>query len=90
MTSLKHLQKEVANFEKKAGFERTSKKQLIAWLEEEIQNYKNEKSKSRRENKLMDIIILAAQLANREKADLDVVLDKWWKKSGKYIKENKK
>jgi hypothetical protein len=84
--SLNNLAKEIKSFEKKAGFEKTSKKQLVLWLKKEIRNYEKSKTKRLKANKLIDIIILTTQLANRDKTDLDKALKIWWKKSRRYLK----
>lgn len=86
-TNFDKLMKEVQEFEKKARFDKTSKKQLIEWLEEEIKNYKNAKTNIIKRNKLMDIIILDMQLAIREGYSLDDAYKRWWWKSQKYLKE---
>jgi hypothetical protein len=57
------LSKEVYEFEKKSGFENTSKGQLIKWLKEEIKNYEKSKTNIIKRNKLIDIIILVVQIA---------------------------
>ena len=85
-SELKELSKEVYNFEKKAGFDKTSSNQLIKWLEKELNNYKKAKSKKVKQNKLMDIIILAVQISRRDKVNLDSALKRWWKDSKKYLK----
>jgi hypothetical protein len=77
--------KEIYNFEKKAGFEKTSKKQLVKWLKNEIKNYEKAKTKIIKRNKLMDIIVLVKQLARRENMSLDEAWSRWWKKSRKYL-----
>lgn len=84
-TNFDKLNKEIHKFEKKAGFEKTSKKQLVKWLKEEIKNYENAKTKLKKENKLMDIIILVTQIARRENISLDEAWVKWWKKSERYL-----
>ncbi|RLE43752.1 hypothetical protein DRJ16_03530 [Candidatus Woesearchaeota archaeon] len=85
-TEFAKLTNEIESFEKKAGFEKTSKKQLSRWLKEETKDYEKAKTKSRKSNKLMDIIILTLQLAHRDKISLDDAWKTWWKKSGKYLK----
>jgi len=86
-TNFKQLSKELHDFEKKANFDNTSTKQLINWLEEEVQNYKKAKSKVIKQNKLMDIICLSIQISRREKMDLDQAWNRWWWKSNKYLKK---
>jgi len=86
-TDFKQMSKELFDFEKGAKFDKTSTKQLIIWLEEEIQNYKKSKSKTIKQNKLMDIICLSIQISRREKMDLDHAWKRWWWKSLKYLKK---
>ena len=76
--------KQVYLFEKKAGFEKTSKEQLVKWVEEEIKNYKKAKTKIIKRNKLMDIVVLVMQIARRENMSLDEAWKRWWWKSKKY------
>lgn len=86
-TNFKDMSKELYQFEKAAGFEKTSTNQLIVWLEEEVQNYKKSKSKTIKQNKLVDIICLTLQISRREKMDLDHAWKRWWWKSKKYLKK---
>jgi hypothetical protein len=87
-TNFNQMSKEIYNFEKKAGFEKTSSGQLVKWLGDEVENYKKEKSKVRKQNKLMDIICLSMQISRRENMNLDNAWKRWWWKSKKYLKEN--
>lgn len=80
---------EISNFEKKANFDKTTRKQLIRWVKEEINVYENSKNKKIRSNKLIDIIILTTQLAKRDKTSLDKEWKKWWIKSNRYTKPKK-
>jgi len=84
-TNFDKLIREIKKFESKAGFEKTSKKELIKWLKEEIKNYENSKSKKVRKNKLIDAIVLIIQLVIRENVSLDDAWKKWYKKSEKYL-----
>lgn len=84
-TNFNQLSKEVFKFERKAGFDKTSKKQLVKWVSDELRKYKGSKSKSVKSNKLMDIVVLVLQISRREKIDLDAAWKMWWKKSGKYL-----
>ena len=86
-TNFSKMSKELYDFEKEAKFDKTPTKQLVIWLEEEIQNYKKSKSKTIKQNKLMDIICLAIQISRREKMDLDHAWKRWWWKSLKYLKK---
>jgi hypothetical protein len=84
-TNFNQMSNEIYNFEKKAGFDKTSSEQLVKWLGEEVKNYKKEKSKVRKQNKLMDIIILAVQTSRRENMNMDEAWKRWWWKSRKYL-----
>lgn len=88
-TNFKEMSKEIHNFEKEAKFDKTSSDRLVEWLGEEIKNYKKEKSKVKKQNKLMDIIILAIQISRRENMNLDKAWKRWWWKSKKYLGKNK-
>ena len=81
------LVKKVNDFEKKADFEDTSIKTLTSWLKKEIKEYENAKTKSKKANKLTDIIILVIQIAKREGINLDQAWKKWFEKSKKYYKK---
>ena len=81
-----NLMKEISAFEKKAGFEKTSKKQLVTWIKEEVKNYENAKTDLIKRNKLLDIIALVMQIAIREDYSLDSAWKRWWKKNQKYLK----
>ena len=86
-TNFSRMSKEIHNFEKEVGFDKTSSQQLIKWLREEVENYKKAKSKIVKQNKLIDIINLAIQLSRRDKMDLDSAWKRWWWKSRKYLDE---
>jgi len=85
-TIFDNLTKEIYEFEKKAGFDRTSKKQLIKWLEKEVNNYQKANNQVIKKNKLIDIVVLVMQIARRDKISLDDAWEKWWKKSKEYLK----
>lgn len=80
------MQKELAQFEKKAYFDKTPKSVLVSWLNTEIEHYKKSVRKNDIENKLSDIIVLTMQIANREKISLDKAWRDHWKRSQKYLK----
>jgi hypothetical protein len=86
-TNFKQMSKDLHSFEKQAKFDKTTTKQLIKWLEDEIQNFKKSKTKVIKQNKLMDIICLAMQISRREKMNLDHAWKRWWWKSQKYLKK---
>ena len=86
-TNFNQMSKEIYDFEKKARFDLTSTIELTKWLEVEIKNYQQAKSKTVKQNKLMDIIILTMQISRREKMDLDNAWKRWWQKSQKYLKK---
>ena len=81
------MSKEIYQFEKQAKFDKTSTTELTKWLEEEVKNYQQAKSKTIKQNKLMDIIILSIQISRREKMNLDTEWKQWWWKSQKYLKK---
>lgn len=88
-TNFNNMSKEIHNFEKQAGFDKTSSKQLVKWLKEEIKNYEEAKSKVIKQNKLMDILCLTIQISRRENMNLDNAWIRWWWKSKKYLKKLK-
>ena len=88
-TNFDNLIKEIYEFEKKCGFDKTSKDKLVGWLEEEIKNYKKAKTKIIKRNKLMDIICLVMQIARRDNMSLDEAWKRWWWKSRKYLRNKK-
>jgi len=80
------ISEEVYDFEKKVGFDKTSKSQLMKWLKKEIKNYEKAKSKSIKQNKLIDIMVLVFQISRREGMSIDSAWKKWWVNSKKYLK----
>lgn len=86
-TNFKNMSKGIHNFEKETGFDKTSSAKLIEWLEDEVENFKKEKSRIRKQNKLMDIICLEIQISRRENMNLDNAWKRWWWKSKKYLKD---
>lgn len=89
-TNLDKISKSIYQFEKKAHFDKTSKKKLVKWLAEEVKNYKKAKTLSIKSNKLADIICLVMQIARREHISLDKALKKWFLNSRKYLIKSKK
>lgn len=83
-TNFDDLSKEIYEFEKEAGFDKTPKKQLVKWLKDEIRNYEKAKSKLIKRNKLMDILALIFQISRREGMSMDSAWKRWWWKSRKY------
>lgn len=86
LKKLNKMVEKVHGFEKKAGFEKTPKKQLVGWLKKEIKNYEKAKTKLIKQNKLMDITVLVMQIAKREDISLNKAWKRWWRKSKKYLK----
>lgn len=78
---MKTIQTQIKKFEKRTGFDKTSQSDLIRWAKAEIKDYE----KTKNPNKLVDVIILMVQIANRKNISLDKELKKWWIKSKKYI-----
>lgn len=89
-TNFNEMSEKIYEFEKQASFDNTSSDKLVEWLGEEVANYKKEKSKIRKQNKLMDIICLAIQISRRENMNLDKAWLRWWWKSKKYLRKVKK
>lgn len=85
--SFNKISKEVYNFEKKVGFDKTSKAQLVKWLKKEVKNYEKTNSKSVKQNKLIDIMVLVFQISRREGMSIDSCWKKWWIDSKKYLKD---
>jgi hypothetical protein len=80
------LMREIYKFEKKAGFDKTPRKQLIKWLKKEVMLYEKANKKQLKENKLSDILVLVMQLSRRDKISMDKALSEHMKKSEKYLK----
>jgi len=85
-TNFNKISRDIHNFEKQAGFDKTSVSQLTKWLKEETENYKKAKTKIIKRNKILDIICLAIQISRREGMNLDDAWKRWWWKSKKYLK----
>jgi len=85
---LNSLKKFVKAKEKQAGFDKTDSKALIQFLEKEIKELKQGKKEAG--NKIVDIIILALQLANRHNSDLDLEWKEHWNRFKKYLNRAKK
>jgi len=86
MTNLNQLKSLVNEFEQKAGFDKTEARKLLEMLKEEMSILENEfNNKQSADHQLVDIIILALQLANRFDTDLDAVWTLWFEKSKKYL-----
>ncbi|MBU0907225.1 MAG: hypothetical protein KKD18_05335 [Nanoarchaeota archaeon] len=84
-TNFDNLVRKINQFEIKAKFERTPKEKLTRWLKKEIKEYETAKTKSKKSDKLIDIIILSMQIAERENISLDAAWKRWWVKSKKYL-----
>lgn len=84
---LNKLKRKVEEFEKKAGFDKTSAKELIKMIEKEINILKsNLNNKEIMENKLVDLHVLLLQVAVRYNIDLDAEWKRHFKRSEKYLK----
>lgn len=84
------LKQKVKDFEKKAGFDKTESSNLLNMLEEEIGILQaNPGKKAVVDHKLVDLLILIMQLANRSGTNLDKELREWFKKSEKYEKRTR-
>ena len=88
-TNFNLMSGEIYNFEKLAGFDGTSEVRLIEGLKKEIEEYEEAGSELRRKNKLMDMIVLVMQISRRRGVSLDDAWPWWWRKSGKYLGENR-
>lgn len=80
----------VRQFEIESGFNRSTPKELIELLEDAVHNLKvgtegiGKAEQGYLENKMLDIIILIFQIANRYNANLDGEWIKHWQRSEKY------
>jgi len=88
-TNLDKMSKDVHEFEKAAGFDETSEKRLILALKKEIKEYEVAGSKVKKQNKLMDMVVLVMQISRRKSISLDDAWVRWWKKSAKYLGKHK-
>ena len=83
---LNKLKQKVEEFEKKAGFDKTSADELIKMIEKEINILKsNLSNKEIMENKLVDLHVLLLQVAVRYNIDLDAEWERHFKRSEKYL-----
>jgi len=88
-TNFNKMSKNIYDFEKIAGFDKTSDKRLVLALKKEIREYEKAESKLKKQNKLMDMVVLVMQISRRKEMSLDDAWVRWWKKSEKYIGKNK-
>lgn len=80
----------VRQFEIESGFNRSTPKELLELLEDAVNNLKvgtegiGKAEQEYLENKMLDVIILVLQIANRYHANLDGEWVKHWQRSEKY------
>lgn len=84
-TNFDELSNKIYDFEKLAGFDKSSEEILIKALKNEITEYESCKNNIKKKNKLMDIIVLALQISRRKKFSMDKEWAKYWKKNKKYL-----
>ena len=88
MAQLNELRSKVKEFEKKAGFDKTEAKELLAMLQKELDILKkNIADKNIADHQVMDLQVLILQIANRLNTDLDSEWKRWFEKSKKYLKK---
>ncbi len=84
---LEELKQKVAEFDKKAGFDKTDFQKLIEMMKEEIAILEiASNNKKVVDHQLTDLLILIMQIAHRYNTDFDEELTNWFKKSEKYLK----
>mgnify|MGYP006425802861 CR=1 FL=1 len=83
---INELKKKIGLFERNAGFDKTNFSELITMVEEELNILKsNPDDKEIVNHQLTDLLVLLMQIANRYNTNFDVELEKWLKKSEKYL-----
>lgn len=83
------LSKDIYEFEKVAGFTKTTEKRLLESLKNEILEHETAEQKTKKDKKLINFIVLSMQIARRRNVSLDKLWVKWWQKSEKYLGKNK-
>ncbi|MDD5417439.1 MAG: hypothetical protein PHW96_00945 [Candidatus Nanoarchaeia archaeon] len=87
---LNELMNFVRQFEIESGFDKTEVKELLDMLQKEVDNLKGASETTGKpeqeyiENKMVDIVILVLQIANRYHGNLDGEWKKHWGRQDKY------
>ncbi len=75
---LNKLREKIKEFDKKAGWDKTEFKQLVGFMQEELDNLKSSPENKDRVNHLLaDLLILIMQISYRYDTDFDSEIEKW-------------
>ena len=75
---LNELREKIKESDKKAGWDKTEFKQLIHFMQEELDNLKSSsKNKNRVNHLLADLLILIIQISYRYDTNFDSEIEKW-------------
>lgn len=79
---IKELKEKIKRFDKEIGWDKTEFKQLISFMQEELDNLKpSSKNKNRVNHLLTDLLILVMQIGYRYDTDFDSEIRKWFKEA---------
>ena len=81
------LKNKIKEFDKKAGWDKTEFKELIDYMQEELDNLKSSPDNRDRVNHLLaDLLVLIMQVSYRYDTDFDSELENWFRETEKYTK----
>ncbi len=75
---INELREKIKEFDKKLGWDKTEFKQLIGFMQEELDNLKSSSENKNRVNHLLaDLLIIIMQISYRYDTDFDSEIEKW-------------
>jgi predicted transcriptional regulator len=84
---LKVLRNKIKEFDKKAGWDKTEFKELMGYMQKELDNLKSSLDNKDRVNHLLtDMLVLIMQISYRYNTDFDFELEQWFREAVKYTK----
>ncbi len=86
--NIEELRNRIREFDKKVGWDKTTPKQLMNFIQEELDNLKqtNPKDDDRINHLLADLLVLVIQTSYRYDTDFKSEIEKWFKESEKHVK----
>lgn len=82
---LQELQQKIKEFDRKISWDKTEFKQLIQFMEEELDHLKqtDPQDKQRINHLLTDMLVLIVQASYRYNTDFNAELEKWFKENNR-------
>ena len=85
--NLEELSKRVQEFDKKVGWDKTSIKEIIDFMQQEMDKLNSDFGNKNRVNHLLtDLLVLILQAGYKNKTDFNSEIEKWFIEAKKHIR----